>query len=55
MEVLTFNTVENSKNSYFIRLRDLGGTEDAFLVRGDGNVGIGTSSPGVTVPSVPTK
>ncbi len=54
MEVSTFSTVENSRNSYFIRLRDIGGTEDAFLVRGDGNVGIGTSNPGVKLDVIGT-
>jgi hypothetical protein len=42
----TFGTGANALNSYYFKVRDVGsGSTPAFLIRGDGNVGIGTSTP----------
>jgi hypothetical protein len=45
IDITSFYTMENAINSYFLRIRDLGVTNSAFIVRGDGNVGIGTNIP----------
>ncbi len=46
LDVGTFGTAGNAVNSYYFKVRDLGlGGTPAFLIRGDGNVGIGTSTP----------
>ena len=46
LDVGTFGTGTNAANSYFFKARDLGlGGTPAFLIRGDGNVGIGVSDP----------
>jgi hypothetical protein len=46
LDVGTFGTGTNATNSYFFKVRDLGlGGTPAFLIRGDGNVGIGTATP----------
>lgn len=46
VDVGTFGTGTNSVNSYFFKARDLGlGGTPAFLIRGDGNVGINTATP----------
>ena len=46
LDVGTFGTGTNAVNSYYFKAQDLGapGTP-AFLIRGDGNVGIGTATP----------
>jgi hypothetical protein len=45
LEVGTFGTVANSVASTFLTVRDVGSGQMAFMIRGDGNVGIGTASP----------
>lgn len=46
VDVQSFQTPANAINSYFFKARDVGsGSAPAFLIRGDGNVGIGTSTP----------
>ncbi|MDR0828707.1 MAG: hypothetical protein LBN95_01150 [Prevotellaceae bacterium] len=49
LDVFSFVTDENSKNSYFIRCRDVdaGTNSEKFVIRGDGNVGIGIANPNV--------
>ena len=50
VDVGTFGTGTNASNSYYFKAQDLGapGTP-AFLIRGDGNVGIGTGTPAATL------
>lgn len=46
VDVGSFGTPANAVNSYYFRTRDIGsGSPPAFLIRGDGRVGIGTASP----------
>ena len=45
IDVATFGTQTNAENSYFLRTRDIGANKTFFIVRGDGNVGIGVSNP----------
>ena len=46
VDVVSFGTASNAVNSYFFKVRDVGGgSTPAFLIRGDGNVGINTDSP----------
>jgi hypothetical protein len=46
VDVASFRTIENAKASYFLRTRDLGRDyPEIFLVRGDGNVGVGMKDP----------
>jgi len=45
VNVASFSTTANSQRSHFLKLQNLGSAKTAFIVRGDGNVGIGTSSP----------
>lgn len=54
VNIASFNTVANSKRSYFLKLNDVGSSEGAFIVRGDGYVGIGTFNPGVKLDVVGT-
>ena len=50
LDVGTFGTPGNAVNSHYFKVRDIGsGGAPAFLIRGDGNVGIGTSSPAATL------
>ncbi|MGQ0536921.1 MAG: hypothetical protein ACT4PT_12725 [Methanobacteriota archaeon] len=46
VDVVSFGTGENARASHFMRMRDVGGASTPFIVRGDGNVGIGTADPG---------
>ena len=46
IDVASFGNVENALNSYFLRVQDSGASSTPFIVRGDGNVGIGTNTPG---------
>jgi hypothetical protein len=49
LDVESFGTAGNSQASYFLRVRDIGAAPPNglthFIIRGDGNVGIGTASP----------
>jgi hypothetical protein len=57
VDVDSFGTGPNSQASYFFRVRDIGaGPSTLFSIRGDGNVGIGTPTPGakLTVQQGPT-
>jgi hypothetical protein len=46
IDVQSFSTPGNAVASHFFRVRDIGsGSPPAFLIRGDGRVGIGTDSP----------
>jgi hypothetical protein len=49
VDVQTFGNVQNLLASYFFRVRDIGAAppegKTHFYIRGDGSVGIGTSSP----------
>jgi hypothetical protein len=47
IDVASFETTQNAQASYFLRVRDIGASSlpPHFLIRGDGNVGIGTSQP----------
>ena len=45
LEVGSFTTFTNATNSAFLTVRDVGSGKMAFYIRGDGNVGIGTSDP----------
>jgi hypothetical protein len=46
VDVGTFGTGANASNSYFFKARDVGGgSTPAFLIRGDGNIGIGVADP----------
>ncbi|MBI3879082.1 MAG: formylglycine-generating enzyme family protein, partial [Verrucomicrobia bacterium] len=45
IDVDSFSNPSNASNSYFIRVQDLGAPSTPFIVRGDGNVGIGTGNP----------
>ena len=48
IDVASFVTTPNAKDSYFLLVRDTGAqkdTGDFFAVRGDGDVGVGTAKP----------
>jgi hypothetical protein len=45
IDVGSFGTPGNAQASHYFRVRDLGASTTPFLIRGDGNVGIGTTSP----------
>jgi hypothetical protein len=45
VDVASFGTTSNSKNSYFLKVRDIGANATQFIIRGDGNVGIGVTCP----------
>jgi len=46
IDVESFENLQNAQASYFLRVRDIGASSlpPHFLIRGDGNVGIGTAS-----------
>jgi hypothetical protein len=55
IDVQSFSTGANSAVSYFVNMRDVGagpGGANRFCVRGDGNVGIGTGTPGARLEVV---
>ncbi|MFL6285814.1 MAG: hypothetical protein ACJ74Q_21960 [Pyrinomonadaceae bacterium] len=52
IDVGSFNTGANASNSYFFRVRDIGGSSTRFYICGDGNVGIGTAAPQATLDVV---
>ena len=46
IDVQSFQTPANAAASYYLKVHDIGsGAVPSFLIRGDGNVGIGTSAP----------
>ncbi len=46
IDVQSFGNPSNAVASHFLRVRDIGsGSPSSFLIRGDGNVGIGTDAP----------
>lgn len=48
VDISSFGTAENAARSYFLRLRDIGsGPSTAFIINGNGNVGIGLNNPTV--------
>jgi hypothetical protein len=48
IDVASFGTNENAVRSSFLKVRDIGaGNNIPFIIRGDGNVGIGVSNPNV--------
>ena len=50
IDVQSFQTFGNAEASHFFRVRDIGaGGASAFLIRGDGKVGIGTDTPAATL------
>jgi len=50
VDVESFSTPANAIASHFFRVRDIfSGSPAAFLIRGDGNVGIGTDAPNAKV------
>jgi hypothetical protein len=55
IDVQSFSTGANSAASYFLNMRDVGGGAagaNKFCVRGDGNVGVGTGTPGARLEVV---
>jgi hypothetical protein len=49
IDVGSFSTQANAQSSYFFRVRDVGAGSTPFYLRGDGNVGIGTTNPRVSL------
>ncbi|MBO9675142.1 MAG: hypothetical protein J7577_16965 [Sphingobacteriaceae bacterium] len=48
IDVASFGTYENALRSSFFKVRDIGaGNNIPFIIRGDGNVGIGVNNPNV--------
>lgn len=48
IDVQSFGTTENAVRSSFLKVRDIGaGNNIPFIIRGDGNVGIGVANPNV--------
>jgi hypothetical protein len=45
IDVGSFSTNANAANSYFFRVRDIGANSTPFIINGNGNVGIGTTTP----------
>jgi hypothetical protein len=45
LDVNSFSTVENMNVSTFFRVRDIGAGTTPFVIKGNGNVGIGTDAP----------
>jgi hypothetical protein len=49
IDVQSFGTMDNASASYFLQVRDIGAAPPNgfthFFIRGDGNIGIGTSEP----------
>ena len=46
IDVASFGNTSNSDNSHFFRVRDIGaGNSVPFIIKGNGNIGIGTSTP----------
>ena len=53
LDVQSFLTPQNASNSYFLQIRDIDAAPPNgfthFCIRGDGNVGIGTATPGASL------
>lgn len=45
IDVNSFSNNANASNSYFFRVRDIGANSTPFIISGNGNVGIGTTTP----------
>ncbi len=45
IDVSTFHSSTNAKNSYFLKIRDVGSNSTRFIVKGDGNIGVGVAEP----------
>lgn len=45
VDVQSFSTAQNAQASHFFRVRDIGAKSTPFYIRGDGWVGVGTTSP----------
>ena len=45
IDVQSFGTPANEKQSNFFKVRDIGASVTSFIIKGDGSVGIGTDSP----------
>jgi hypothetical protein len=45
IDVASFSTWDNAEQSSFFKVRDIGRDDPAFIIQGDGNVGINTSTP----------
>ncbi|MFM7856153.1 MAG: hypothetical protein ACKO96_30590, partial [Flammeovirgaceae bacterium] len=49
IEVASFSNPDNAANSSYFSVRDIGGNSTPFIIKGNGFVGIGTSSPDQTL------
>jgi hypothetical protein len=49
VDVESFINFTNAQASHFFRVRDIGASSTPFYIRGDGNVGIGTTTPNETL------
>lgn len=45
IDIASFVTQENAVRSSFFRVRDIGANSIPFIIKGNGNVGIGTTTP----------
>jgi hypothetical protein len=52
IDVESFATMDNARASHFLAVRDIGAGGAHFYIRGDGNVGMGTTTPGARLEVV---
>jgi hypothetical protein len=52
IDVESFGTVDNQNESHFFRVRDIGASNIPFIIKGNGNVGIGNANPDVKLDVV---